>query len=158
MRDICIVGVMNPRKITAVTATATLAFAGLTACGNTAEDPVEAVTETVASPVESAATDAVNTDSATADDATAAKTEASAPAAGAGAAGPDLPAAVTGYSDEARADMAEDGLTEADIEGVLAAALNGDAEVEWDDGIWEIEWQGIDIDINPGGVVLDADR
>lgn len=54
--------------------------------------------------------------------------------------------------------MADDGLTEADVEAALTAARNGDAEVEWDDGIFEIEWQDIDININPGGVVLHADR
>lgn len=54
--------------------------------------------------------------------------------------------------------MADDGLTEADVEAALKAARNGDADVEWDDGIVEIEWQDIDIDINPGGVVLDVDR
>ncbi|AQQ16313.1 hypothetical protein CGLAU_11925 [Corynebacterium glaucum] len=73
----------------------------------------------------------------------------------------EIPEAVTGYSDEAREDMADDGISEADVERVLTAARNQEAgvEVEWeDDGYWEIEFQDIDIDITPEGMVLEADR
>lgn len=153
---------MTLKKTIATVATATLAFAGLTACGDSADQTVSETAATVATDAsdavdtvvsESVVTETVTDDADDVDDAST-----SPAAAGTGTAGPDLPAAVKGYSDEARANMAEDNITEADVEAVLAAALNGDAEVEWDDGIWEIEWQDIDIDINPGGVVLDADR
>lgn len=73
----------------------------------------------------------------------------------------ELPAEVSGYSPEAEAEMAEEGVTEADVERVLAAAHNGDAgvQIEWDDdGYWEIELAEIDIDINPDGLVLDVDK
>lgn len=157
-------GDMTLKKTIATVATATLAFAGLTACGDSADQTVSETAETVATDatdaVDTAVSESVVTETVTddddADDADDAST--SPAAAVTGTAGPDLPASVKGYSDEARANMAEDNITEADVEAVLAAALNGDAEVEWDDGIWEIEWQDIDIDINPGGVVLDADR
>ena len=155
------------KKTIATVATATLAFAGLTACGDSADQTVSETAETAATDAtdtvdtvvsESVVTATVTSDD-DADDASADASATTSPAAAVtGTAGPDLPAAVKGYSDEARANMAEDNITEADVEAVLTAALNGDAEVEWDDGIWEIEWQDIDIDINPGGVVLDADR
>lgn len=71
----------------------------------------------------------------------------------------DLPTAVTGYTDEAREEMADDGLAEADVEGVLQAALDGNADVEWDDdGYFEIEFRDIEIDVDPQGLVRDADR
>lgn len=158
---------MTLKKTIATVATATIAFAGLTACGDSADQTVSETAETVATDAsdavdtvvsESVVTETVTSDD-DADDASADASATTSPAAAVtGTAGPDLPASVKGYSDEARANMAEDNITEADVEAVLAAALNGDAEVEWDDGIWEIEWQDIDIDINPGGVVLDADR
>lgn len=90
------------------------------------------------------------------------QTSAPAPAAGGANTGgntKELPRAVTGYTDEARAEVAEDGLTEADVQAVLDAAHAGDAEVEWDDdGYWELGWQGIDVDITPDGLVREADR
>ena len=55
--------------------------------------------------------------------------------------------------------MADEGVSEADVEAALAAARNGEAEVEWDDdGYWEIDWRDLDVDINADGLVLDADR
>ena len=78
-----------------------------------------------------------------------------APAAGSG----DVPAAVTGYTDEARAEMADENVSEADVEMVLQAAHDGKAEVEWeDDGYFEIEFEDIDVDIDPQGLVRDVDR
>ena len=71
----------------------------------------------------------------------------------------ELPAAVTGYTDEARKDMTEDNVTEAEVEAVLQAALEGNAKVEWDDdGYFELEHNGIDIDVDPQGLVRDVDR
>lgn len=73
----------------------------------------------------------------------------------------ELPAEVTGNTGEAEAEMADEGVTAADVERVLAAANNNEAgiEIEWDyDGYWEIELGDIDIDINPDGLVLDVDR
>lgn len=75
------------------------------------------------------------------------------------AANGDLPAAVTGYTDEARAEMRDENVSEADVEAVLAAAHDGTASVEWeDDGYFEIENGEVEIDIDPAGLVLDADR
>ena len=61
----------------------------------------------------------------------------------------ELPASISGYSDEAKSDMAEDNLSEADIQGVLDAAH---------DGHFELEFEDIDVDITPDGMVLEADR
>ncbi|MBL7286883.1 DUF2442 domain-containing protein [Corynebacterium godavarianum] len=72
--------------------------------------------------------------------------------------GAELPASISGYSEEARSDMAEDGLTEADVQGVLDAAKDGRAEVEFDDEHWELEFNDIDVDITPDGLVTEADR
>ncbi|PAT06143.1 hypothetical protein CKJ81_06210 [Corynebacterium hadale] len=54
----------------------------------------------------------------------------------------ELPASISGYSEEARSDMAEDGR----------------AEVEFDDEHWELEFNDIDVDITPDGLVTEADR
>lgn len=123
---------------------AALALASLTACGESADQTTrEPSTVTVTTGAEGTG---------------AAQASTAAPAAPAAPAAGELPAAVTDYTQEARAEMAEEGVTEADVEAALAAAHNGEAEVEWDDGYWEIEWRDIDVDINADGVVLDADR
>ena len=73
----------------------------------------------------------------------------------------DLPAEVTGYTGEAEAEMAEEGVSTGDVESVLAAANNHETgvEIEWDDdGYWEIEYGDIDIDIDPSGLVREVDR
>lgn len=71
----------------------------------------------------------------------------------------DLPEAVTGYTDEARAEMREENVSEADVEAALAAAHEGNASVEGeDDGYFEIEHGEVEIDIDPAGLVRDADR
>lgn len=144
--------------------TATLALASLTACGESAEQvapetnaeasaeaSVEPETVTVTTGADDGADDADDVDDA--DDAGVA-----APAPAAPAAAGELPTAVTDYTQEARAEMAEEGVSEADVEAALAAARNGEAEVEWDDGYWEIEWRDIEVGINADGLVLDADR
>lgn len=75
------------------------------------------------------------------------------------AANGDLPEAVTGYTDEARAEMRDENVSEADVEAALAAAHEGNASVEWeDDGYFEIEHGEVEIDIDPAGLVRDADR
>lgn len=71
---------------------------------------------------------------------------------------PELPASISGYSDEAKSDMTEDNLTEADVQSVLDAARDGRAEVEFDDGHFELEFNDIDVDITPDGMVTEADR
>ena len=154
---------MTSRTTVALT-TATLALASLTACGESAEQvapetnaetnaeaSVEPETVTVTTGADDGADDADDVDDA--DDAGVA-----APAPAAPAAAGELPTAVTDYTQEARAEMAEEGVSEADVEAALAAARNGEAEVEWDDGYWEIEWRDIEVDINADGLVLDADR
>ena len=151
-------------RTTVALTTATLALASLTACGESAEQvapetnaeasaeaSVEPETVTVTTGADDGADDADDVDDA--DDAGVA-----APAPAAPAAAGELPTAVTDYTQEARAEMAEEGVSEADVEAALAAARNGEAEVEWDDGYWEIEWRDIEVDINADGLVLDADR
>ena len=135
----------STRIVTTVAATA-VALTSLPACSGADEagnQSTAASTETV-----------VSTETVTSE-----QTSAPAPA-GVGVANTgELPRAVTGYTDEARAEMAEDGLTEADVQAVLDAAHAGDAEAEWDDdGYWELGWQGIDVDITPDGLVREADR
>ncbi|OHR21155.1 hypothetical protein [Corynebacterium sp. HMSC034A01] len=151
---------MTSRTTVALT-TATLALASLTACGESAEQvapetnaeaSAEASVEPETVTVTTGADDADDVDDA--DDAGAA-----APAPAAPAAAGELPTAVTDYTQEARAEMAEEGVSEADVEAALTAARNGEAEVEWDDdGYWEIEWRDIEVDINADGLVLDVDR
>lgn len=73
----------------------------------------------------------------------------------------DLPAQVSGYTDEAQSEMGEESVAPEDVERLLAAANNKEAgvEIEWDDGgYWEIGFGDIDIDIDPYGLVLDVDR
>lgn len=137
---------MTSTRIVATVAAAAVALTSLTACSGADEagnQSTAASTETV-----------VSTETVTSE-----QTSAPAPA-GVGVANTgELPRAVTGYTDEARAEMAEDGLAEADVQAVVDAAHAGDAEVEWDDdGYWELGWQGIDVDITPDGLVREADR
>lgn len=73
----------------------------------------------------------------------------------------DLPAQVSGYTDEAKSEMGEERVAPEDVERLLVAANNKEAgvEIEWDDdGCWEIGFGDIDIDIDPYGLVLDVDR
>mgnify|MGYP002722845449 CR=1 FL=1 len=56
--------------------------------------------------------------------------------------GSELPASISGYSEEAQSDMAKEGR----------------AEVEFDDEHWELEFNDIDVDITPDGLVTEADR
>ena len=153
---------MTSRTTVALT-TATLALASLTACGESAEQvapETNAETSAEASAEASAEPETVTvTTGADDDDADDASAAAPAPAPAAAPAAGELPTAVSGYTQEARAEMAEEGVSEADVEAALAAARNGEAEVEWDDdGYWEIEWRDIDVDINADGLVLEADR
>ena len=146
-------------RTTAALTTATLALASLTACGESAEQvapETNAETSAVASAEPETVTVTTGADDDDADDTDDASAAAPAPAAPAAAG--ELPTAVTDYTQEARAEMAEEGVSEADVEAALAAARNGEAEVEWDDGYWEIEWRDIEVDINADGLVLDADR
>ena len=137
---------MTSTRIVATVAATAVALTSLAACSaidERNEQSTVASTETV-----------VSTETVTSE-----QTSAPAPA-GVGVANTgELPRAVTGYTDEARAEMAEDGLAEADVQAVVDAAHAGDAEVEWDDdGYWELGWQGIDVDITPDGLVREADR
>lgn len=107
----------------------TIALAGaLTACGTSEEPETTETTE----PTETTVTAAVSE--------------------------PELPASISGYSDEAKSDMAEDNLAEADVQSVVDAARDGRAEVEFDDGHFELEFNDIDVDITPDGMVTEADR
>ena len=137
---------MTSTRIVATVAATAVALTSLTACSGADEagnQSTAASTETV-----------VPTETVTSE-----QTSAPAPA-GVGVANTgELPRAVTGYTDEARAEMAKDGLAEADVQAVVDAAHAGDAEVEWDDdGYWELGWHNIDVDITPDGLVREADR
>lgn len=145
-------------RTTIALSTAILALGSLTACGESddqvaPETHAETSAETSTEPEDVTDTtggdDVDDTDDV--DDASAAAP--AAPTAG------ELPAAVTGYTQEARSEMAEEDVSEADVEAALAAARNGEAEVEWDDdGYWEIDSSDLDVDIDADGLVLDADR
>lgn len=118
----------NMQRLSILATTVALAGA-LTACGTSESEPT---TETVEQPSQEAKQEPQQ--------------------------GPELPASISGYSEEAQSDMAEDGLTEADVQGVLDAAKEGRAEVEFDDEHWELEFNDIDVDITPDGLVTEADR
>lgn len=141
-------------RTTIALSTAILALASLTACGESAEQVApepSTATATAGADVTDTTGDDDADDADDVDDASAAAP--AAPAAG------ELPAVVTDYTQEARTEMAEEDVSEADVEAALAAARNGEAEVEWDDdGYWEIDWRDVDVDINTDGLVLDADR
>lgn len=79
--------------------------------------------------------------------------------AGGNAATNNLPADITGYTGEAERDLSEERLTKDEVAQVLQRAHNGEGRVKWDnDGYWEVEVGGIDIDIDQNGMVLDVDR
>ena len=71
----------------------------------------------------------------------------------------DLPTEITGYSGEAERDLTEERLTKDEVAQVLQRAHNGEGKVKWDnDGYWEVEVGGVDIDIDQNGLVLNVDR
>lgn len=75
--------------------------------------------------------------------------------------GAQLPETVSGYTDQARGELADEGVTEADVERVLEAARANEAgsHVEWDNsGHFELEFQDVDVDIRPDGTVIDVGR
>lgn len=79
--------------------------------------------------------------------------------AGGNAATNDLPTDITGYTGEAERDLTEERLTKDEVAQVLQRAHNGEGKVKWDnDGYWEVEVGGIDIDIDQNGLVLNVDR
>lgn len=125
---------MLTKKMVALTVAATAGLA-VAACSDSGETAPETVTETVAPETVTETSNAGATVS------------------------EDLPAAVTGYSDEARKDLVDENVTEAEVQDVLKAAQDGKAKVEWDDdGYFEVEFGEIDIDIDKDGLVLDVDR
>ena len=78
---------------------------------------------------------------------------------GGNAATNDLPTEITGYSGEAERDLNEEGLTKDEVAQVLQRAHTGEGKVKWDnDGYWEVEVGGVDVDIDKNGLVLDVDR
>lgn len=127
-------GPVLTKKMVALTVAATAGLA-VAACSDSGETAPETVTETVAPET---VTETSNAGAAVSE---------------------DLPAAVTGYSDEARKDLVDENVTEAEVQDVLKAAQDGKAKVEWDDdGYFEVEFGEIDIDIDKDGLVLDVDR
>ena len=145
---------MSTKRVFALTVAATAGLA-LSACAEsddsaTSAEPVTETVDSVETVTEVRDDDADDRDD-DADDRAAAPAQP--------AANGDLPEAVTGYTDEARAEMRDENVSEADVEAALAAAHDGTASVEWDDdGYFEIENGEVDIDIDPAGLVRDADR
>lgn len=147
---------MSTKRVFALTVAATAGLA-LSACAESDDSATSAepVTETVASveTVSEGRDDDADRDDRDDD----ADDRAVAPAQP--AANGELPEAVTGYTDEARAGMSDENVSEADVEAALAAAHEGNASVEWeDDGYFEIEHGEVEIDIDPAGLVRDAGR
>ena len=136
----------------------TIASVALVACSGATEDPAASVASSAPaaaeSAVNSATSEAMQDDDMERDD----DMQESVPA----QQNEQLPAAVSGYTDEARQELEEDGVSEADVERVLAAANANEAgvDIEWDNdsGYFEIEFQEIDIDIRPDGTVTGVDR
>ena len=158
---------MSMKKLTTLIAVPALSLS-MVACSSTSDEDAETATDQAPAETavaEEATTTAVTDDDKTDDDGddqaddTTDDNDDQAPAAG--SAQGELPDAVTGYTSEAEAEMAEDGVSEADVERVLAEAKKGGAgvETEWDDdGYWEIELGEIDIDIDPDGLVREVGR
>ena len=80
-------------------------------------------------------------------------TEAATEPGAAGAA--QAPCEVASINDYARAEMTKEGVSE---EQLKEAVAQGCKMAERDDAIWEIEYQGIDVDITDAGEVVDVDR
>ncbi|WP_050758433.1 hypothetical protein [Corynebacterium lipophiloflavum] len=128
---------------------ATFASAALVACGTPAENSTVTVTATPEQTTEVVSSPASATQAEVGGNQAAEQQAA------------QLPASVSGYTDEARQELADEGVTEAEVERVLQAANNNEAGVEVDyddDGYYEIKFQGIEIDILPDGTVTDVER
>ena len=143
---------MSMKKLTTLIAVPALSLS-MVACSSTSDEDAETATDQA--PSETAVAEEV-----TAEEAMTSDDNDDQASAGSSAQG-ELPDAVTGYTSEAEAEMAEDGVSEADVERVLAEAKQGGdgVETEWDDdGYWEIELGEIDIDIDPDGLVREVGR
>lgn len=64
------------------------------------------------------------------------------------------PCAVTGYSGEGDSDRREEGFTE---QQVADAVAQGCEVAEYDDGVWEIDLDWIEVEILPDGTVIEVD-
>lgn len=64
------------------------------------------------------------------------------------------PCAVTGYSGEGESDRREEGFTQ---QQVADAVAQGCGFAEYDDGVWEIDLDWIEVEIRPDGTVTDID-
>lgn len=154
---------MRLKKLTTIFAAPALSVS-LAACSGTADDaPSEtsAAPETVTEQVTETTPAADDGDDDQADDQDDQADDQDDQSQAAGSAQGNLPAEVTGYTGEAEAEMADEGVSAEEVERVLAAANNneGGLEIEWDDdGYWEIEFGDIDIDVDPDGLVRDVDR
>lgn len=138
------------KKLVIATASSVVSLGLLSACSDSGSSAT--VTETVTSPAETV------TQEASADDSAAPATQNQ--QAQLNTERPDdVPSSVAGYSTEAEQEMQEEGLTQADVDAVVKAAVDGEARVDWDDdGYFELEHQEIDVDITPEGEVLDVSR
>lgn len=149
------------RRVSVVAATAVLGLT-LAACGNNGNAAPVTVTETAA-PAQQNSQDNKDSGKETVTVTEGADANAGAGAgagqAGGNAATNNLPAEITGYTGEAERDLTEERLTKDEVAQVLQRAHNGEGKFKWDDdGYWEVEVGGIDIDIDQNGMVLDVDR
>ena len=153
------------RRVSIAAATATLGLT-LAACSNGGNGAPVTVTETAAPAQQnnqnnqnSGQETVTVTEGAGANAGNNAGAGAGAGQAGGNAATNNLPADITGYTGEAERDLSEERLTKDEVAQVLQRAHNGEGRVKWDnDGYWEVEVGGIDIDIDQNGLVLNVDR
>ena len=153
----------NYRRVSIAAATAALGLT-LVACSDNGSSAPATVTETVASTVQGNQSNQ-NGGKETVTVTSGADANANGGNAGQGgqaggnAATNDLPTEITGYSGEAERDLTEERLTKDEVTQVLQRAHNGEGKVKWDnDGYWEVEVGGVDIDIDKNGLVLSVDR
>lgn len=153
----------NFRRVSIAAATAALGLT-LAACSNGGSSAPVTVTETVA-PADQSSQSNQNGGKETVTVTPGADANANggnagqAGQAGGNAATNDLPTEITGYSGEAERDLTEERLTKDEVAQVLQRAHNGEGKVKWDnDGYWEVEVGGVDIDIDQNGLVLNVDR
>lgn len=78
--------------------------------------------------------------------------ETQAPAATTGRSG--APCAVSGYSGEGESDRREEGFTQ---QQVADAVAQGCDVAEYDDGVWEVDLDWIEVEIRPDGTVTEVD-
>lgn len=144
------------KKIFTSVAIAGIAAIGLVGCSDTEEtdnEPITQTEETTEETPESEDPTAGNT--AENDDENLENTDPDAPVSDDGSVSADsVPTAVSGYTSDAESDLAEENISQDEVDEVLTNPDN----VERDDDGWEIKKGDVKIDIRPDGTVYEADR